>query len=36
MQTQNVVEIRSENSGIALMHPVEFIREVIDLFYKKQ
>ena len=35
MQTQNVVEIRSENSGIALMHPVEFIREVIDLFYKK-
>lgn len=34
-QTNNVVEIRSENSGIALMHPVEFIREVIDLFYKK-
>lgn len=36
MQPQNVVEKRSENSGIALMHPVEFIREVIDLFYKKQ
>lgn len=35
-QTQRVVEIRSENSGIALMHPVEYIREVIDLYYKKK
>lgn len=34
-QTQAIVEIRSENSGIAQMHPVEYIREVIDLFYKK-
>lgn len=32
-QTQKVVEVRSENSGIALVHPVEFIREIIDLFY---
>ena len=34
-QTNRVVEIRSENSGIALMHPVEYIREVIDMYYKK-
>ena len=30
-QTNRVVEIRSENSGIANVHPVEFIREIIDL-----
>lgn len=30
-QTQRVVEIRSENSGIANAHPVEYIREVIDM-----
>ena len=29
-QTNEVVEIRSENSGIALVHPVEYIREIID------
>lgn len=29
-QTKKVVEIRSENSGIALVHPVEYIREIID------
>lgn len=34
-QTQEIVEVRSENSGIALMHPVEYIREVIDMFYTK-
>lgn len=34
-QTHEVVEVRSENSGIALMHPVEYIREVIDMYYKK-
>lgn len=34
-QTHEVVEFRSENSGIALMHPVEYIREVIDMYYKK-
>ena len=31
-QTYQVVEIKSENSGIANVHPVEYIREVIDLF----
>lgn len=31
-QTQRVVEIRSENSGIANAHPVEYIREVVDMF----
>lgn len=29
-QTGNVVEIRSENSGLAYMHPVEYIREIIE------
>jgi len=29
-QTGKKVEIRSENSGLALMHPVEYIREIID------
>lgn len=33
-QTQQVVEIRSENSGIALVHPVELIREVVDEIIK--
>ena len=33
-QTNCIVEIRSENSGIANVHPVEFIREIIDLIYK--
>lgn len=30
-QTQKVVEVRSENSGIAVANPVEFIREVIEI-----
>ena len=30
-QTKKIVEIRSENSGIAKVHPVEYIREVVDL-----
>lgn len=34
-QTNEIVEIRRENSGLAYAHPVEFIREVIDLIYKK-
>lgn len=34
-QTHEVVEVRSENSGIALMHPVEYIRDVVDMFYTK-
>lgn len=29
-QTQEPVEIRSENSGLANAHPVEYIREIID------
>ena len=29
-QTKEVVEIRSENSGLANVHPVEFILELID------
>ena len=34
-QTKEIVEVRSKNSGLALMHPVEYIREVIDMYYKK-
>lgn len=30
-QTNRVVEIRTENSGLALVHPVEYIREIVDL-----
>lgn len=29
-QTREIVEIKSENSGIANVHPVEYIREIID------
>lgn len=31
-QTRRVVEVRSENSGIANAHPVEYIRDVIDMY----
>jgi S1-C subfamily serine protease len=34
-QTKKVVEIRSENSGIAVVNPVEFIKEVIDMEMKR-
>lgn len=34
-QTKQVVEIKSENSGIANMHPVEFIRDIIDTIQPK-
>lgn len=34
-QTKQIVEIRSENSGIALVHPVEFIRDIVDLIEKQ-
>lgn len=34
-QTKKVVEIRSENSGIAVANPVEFIREVMDMEFKR-
>lgn len=30
-QTGDVVEIRSENSGLAMAHPVEYIRNIIDM-----
>jgi len=33
IQTSEVVEIRSENSGIAYVHPVEYIREIVDKIY---
>ena len=29
-QTKKIVEVKSENSGIAYAHPVEFIRDIID------
>lgn len=32
-QTREVVEVRSENSGIANVHPVEYIRDIIDKIY---
>jgi len=34
-QTHRVVEIHSENSGIAVVNPVEYIREVIDIEMKR-
>lgn len=34
-QTKKPVEIRSENSGIANAHPVEYIREIIDSLQPK-
>ena len=30
-QTGRFVEVRSENSGLAYVHPVEYIREIIDI-----
>lgn len=35
VQTNEIVEIRSENSGIALVHPVEYIREIIDKIHPR-
>ena len=32
-QTKEIVEIRSENSGIAYVHPVEYIRDIINKIY---
>lgn len=34
-QTNEVVEIRSENSGIAIANPVEFIKEVVEMEIKR-
>lgn len=35
-QTGKEVEIRSENSGLALVHPVEYIRQIVDLIMPLQ
>ena len=35
LQTNRIVEVRSENSGLANCTPVEFIREVVDLEYSR-
>lgn len=35
-QTGEYVEIRTENSGLANMHPVEFIREVVNMEYESK
>lgn len=32
VQTKKIVELRSENSGLAYVHPVEYIQEIIDYF----
>lgn len=34
-QSGEIVEIRKENSGLAYAHPVEYIREIIDLIQPK-
>ena len=34
-QTNETVEIRSENSGIANVHPVEYIKEIIDKNFER-
>lgn len=34
-QTNQVVEIKSENSGIANIHPVEYIRDIIEKIHTK-
>lgn len=34
-QTGKVVEIRSENSGIAKANPVEYIKEVVEIEYRR-
>lgn len=35
-QTGENVEVRTENSGLANMHPVEYIREVVNMEYEKK
>ncbi len=34
-QTKEVVEIRSENSGLALANPTEYIRETVEIEHKR-
>lgn len=35
LQTKEIVETRAENSGIAVMHPTEYIREVTEIEAKR-
>ena len=35
-QTGRFVEVKSENSGLAYVHPVEYIREIIDIILPLQ
>lgn len=35
-QTRKTVEIRSENSGLAYVHPVEYIRGIVDTIFPLQ
>ena len=34
-QTKRVVEVRSENSGIAYVHPIEYVKDIIDSILPK-
>ena len=36
LQTNEIVEERTENSGLANMHPVEYIRDVVEIEYEKK
>ena len=40
VQTNEVVEVRTENSGLALAHPIEFLEEIIativDSYHAKE
>lgn len=36
MQTKQIVEVHTENSGIAYVHPIEYIREILDSILKIQ
>jgi hypothetical protein len=35
LQTKEIVEVRSENSGLSLANPTEFIRETIEIEHKR-
>ena len=35
-QTKKIVEVRSENSGIAVVNPVEYIKEVVEMEMDRQ
>ena len=36
MQTGKVVEVKSENSGIALATPIEYLKDVVDIIHQKK